>query len=284
MEKLSGLESNESVNRPALLFDICSSHAFFPFPILYDASGKPQIDEDGFVRAVCLLTLSPANRYGSKFSPATHRVYSGSWGPHRGSYVAVRGKDASDFRRRLFRSLAVPDSTRTNRDTTMSVPRFVWYESEKEGSDSDDEGESDQQMIVAEDENELSIDIVDVLSECPPETDSLTANPFRESYCVVLSSLPKRTDDLSVLSIPTDKLVALLSLVQHVQPASPGDLTATIEGLGSDGKVDWDVFDSALSEHSVRIFTLKVTKLLDQLISLLRNLLQMAFRKSSGPS
>ncbi|KAF1849699.1 uncharacterized protein K460DRAFT_360546 [Cucurbitaria berberidis CBS 394.84] len=246
-ERLSGLEVDESLNGPALLFNICSSHAFYPFPKSYGGSGQLQIDEDGFVRAVCLLTLSPAPRYGPRFSGARHRYYSGNWGPHSGSYIALRGKDAGDFRRRLFRSLAVPDSTSTGHDTTIPVPRFMWYES-NEGRDSEDE--TGQQVVVAEDESELSIDIVDVLSECPIEADRLTANPFRESYRIALPSLPKHTDDISVLFIPTVKLVALVKLAQQVQRESRTDLVATIEGLGNDGKVGWEAFESAMSEHS----------------------------------
>jgi hypothetical protein len=106
-------------------------------------------------------------------------------------------------------------------------------------------------MVVAENESELSIDIVDVLSECPPESDTLTMEPFRESYRTVLPSLPQQTDDLSVLFIPTARLVTLIRLVQGVQLETTEDLVASIEKLGSDGKISWKTFDSAMSEHSV---------------------------------
>jgi hypothetical protein len=98
-------------------------------------SGTPLIDENGFVRAICLLTLS-AQRYGPKFPIATSRMYFGEWGLHDGWYVAIRGKDASDIRRRLFRRIATPDNTRVNHCTTIPVPRFMWYEGEVRIEDS----------------------------------------------------------------------------------------------------------------------------------------------------
>jgi hypothetical protein len=104
---------------------------------------------------------------------------------------------------------------------------------------------------VAEDESESSIDIVDVLSECPPEADRLTANPFRASYRIVLPSLPKQIEDISALSIPTTKLVALVKLAQEVQRESISDVVTSIEKLGIDGKVEWEKYDSAISEQSV---------------------------------
>ncbi|KAH8702956.1 hypothetical protein GQ44DRAFT_732564 [Phaeosphaeriaceae sp. PMI808] len=241
-EKLLGLGINDVSNVTALLFEIFSLHAFYPFPRLYDSVGHLLIDEDSFVRAVCLVTLSPG------LAAPMHRFYSGNWGPHEGWYVALRGKDASDFRRRVFRSLAAPSGDGISLSTTISTPRFMWYEPKEEGIENDNE--FGQQFVVAEDESELSIDIVDVLSECPPEADRRTANPFRESYRIALPSLPKHSDDLSVLYIPTKKLVVLLKLIQGVQRESAADLAATIEELSSDGKIGWESFDSKMSEHS----------------------------------
>ncbi|KAJ5185414.1 hypothetical protein N7491_006719 [Penicillium cf. griseofulvum] len=250
-ERLSEFGVNESPNAPALLFKVCSSHAFYPFPASDSGSEQAGIDEDGFVRAVCLLTLSPVQRHGTQVPGTVHRYSSGNWGPHGGWYIAIRGKDASDFRRRLFRSLALPASsgTSTSYDTKITVPRFIWFESKKEEVDS--EPEPDQQVVVTEDESELSIDIVDVLSECPPKADTLTANPFRESYRIVLPSLPKQTGDLSMLFIPRIELVALLKLVHQVQGENSVDSAAAIRGLGNEEKISWKRFDSALSEQSV---------------------------------
>ncbi|KAE8371638.1 hypothetical protein BDV26DRAFT_302581 [Aspergillus bertholletiae] len=219
-ERLAEFGVNESPNAPALHFKVYSSHAFYPFPASDSGSEQAGIDEDG------------------------------NWGPHGGWYIAIRGKDASDFRRRLFRSLALPASsgTSTSYDTKITVPRFIWFESKKEETDSG--SELDQQVVVTEDESELSIDIVDVLSECPPEADTLTANLFRESYRIVLPSLPKRTGDLSMLFIPRIELVALLKLVHQVQGEKSVDSAAAIRGLGNEEKISWKRFDSVMSEQS----------------------------------
>ncbi|QLI70423.1 uncharacterized protein G6M90_00g066760 [Metarhizium brunneum] len=250
-ERLSEFGVNKSSNAPALLFKVCSSHAFYPFPASNSGSEQAEIDEDSFVRAVCLLTLSPAQRHGNQVPGTVHRCSSGIWGPHDGWYIAIRGKDASDFRRRLFRSIALPASsgTSTSYDTKITVPRFIWFKSENEETDFGPE--PDQQVVVTEDESELLIDIIDVLSECPPEADRLTANPFRESYCIVLPSLPKRIGDLSMLFIPRMELVALLELVHQVQGENLVDLAAAIRGLGNEEKISWKRFDSAMSEQSV---------------------------------
>ncbi|KAE8336066.1 hypothetical protein BDV24DRAFT_168626 [Aspergillus arachidicola] len=249
-KRLSEFGVNESPNAPALLFKVCSAHAFYPFPASDSGSEQAGIDEDGFVRAVCLLMLSPVQRHGTQVPGTVHRCSSGNWGPHGGWYIAIRGKDASDFRRRLFRSLAHPASsgTSTGYDTKITVPRFIWFEPKKEETDSG--SEPDQQVVVTEDESELSIDIVDVLSECPPEADTRTANPFRESYRIVLPSLPKRTGDLSMLFIPRIELVTLLKLVHQVQGENSVDSAAVIRGLDNEEKISWKRFDSAMSEQS----------------------------------
>ncbi|KAI1370100.1 hypothetical protein F4677DRAFT_439289 [Hypoxylon crocopeplum] len=249
-ERLSGLEVGNSLDAPALLLDILTSHAFYPFSPPYVDSGLPQIDENAFLRAVSLLILAPARRTKSKFRSAIHSMYGGTWGPHRGWYIAVRGKDASDFRRRLFRSLATPDDSNINTRTvtTIPVPRFEWLGFRKDGSDPEDD--PTQQFVVVEDETEASIDILDVLSESPPEKDTLTMNPFRESYRLVLPSLPKRTDDLSSLCIRTTKLVALLKLIQQTQRENTEDLVTSVEEVGSDAKVGWEGFETVMSEYS----------------------------------
>lgn len=234
------------------LFSILTFHASQPFPSPdpwpHRSSGHPLIDEDAFVRAICLLILSPFPFQGPN-SPATHGYYSGTWGPHRGRYVARRGRDAGDFRRRVFRSIAIPDGTSTEHATVVSVPRFVYYEPVPEGKvDEDDVG---TETVVVEEEREVEVDVVDVLSECPPEEDRLTANPFRESYRVVLPSLPRHKEDLMRLFVPTARLVGLMEVVQEVQAGTTTDWAAMMERFGSDGKIGWSEFDSGMAEHSV---------------------------------
>ncbi|KAK3386854.1 hypothetical protein B0H63DRAFT_141522 [Podospora didyma] len=283
------------------LFDILTWHAAFPFPqSSHPACNVPAVvDEDGFLRAVCLLTRNPPPRYAPRFPTAVHRLYSGSWGHHDGWLVAARGKDGRDLRRRLFRSLAVlvePELDEVSRSTTTAsppttttipVPRFIMYQprggnntpqpSGEEEAGEDDEQPGQQQVIVMADEKEQTIDIQDVLAECPPEQDALTANPLRESYDGLVvddSLLPPQPHDLARLHIPKAELVALLRLLLHASAsggqqqqqdqnrggeedtaaaAAAAELTALAERLdgGDDDEqplyIDWASFDAMLS-------------------------------------
>lgn len=229
------------------LLSILSFHAFHPFPLPnYHSRAQPLIDEDAFVRAICLLILSPFPFQGPD-SPATHGYYSGTWGPHRGGYVARRGKDANDFRRRIFRSIAIPSGTRSEHTTTVTIPRFEYYQPIPGGGE-DDLG---IETIVIEEEKEVEVDIVDVISECPPEEDRLTANSFRESYRVALPSLPQHTEDLVNLCVPTARLVGLIGVVRGLQDGSTAEWAAMLGRLGSEERIGWRGFDAAMAEHSV---------------------------------
>ncbi|KAI0404658.1 hypothetical protein F4802DRAFT_565865 [Xylaria palmicola] len=249
-EKISRLGVNQSGDTSTLLCDVFTWHAFFPFPSACDGSGLLKIDESAFLRAVALLLLLPTRRAWSETRPVIHRKYGGTWGPYDGWYVALRGKDASDFRRWLFRSLATPDSSsiKTENVTTISVPRFEWSGYREDGSDPEDD--PSQQFVVMDDETEASIDIVDVVSECPPEEDRLTMNPFRESYRLVLPSLPKTTDDLSSLYIPKSRLVGFLKLCQEAQKEHTEDTMIPIEEVDSSGKVGWENFEKITAGSS----------------------------------
>lgn len=237
------------------LFDILAWHAAFPFPPTYTASW-PLIDEDAFFRAICLLTRDPPRRYAPTFSTPVHGLYSGSWGPHRGWLVAARGKDAQDWRRRLFRSVAEPAESEgaAGKPTTVSAPRFVMYQRRERDARESDDDEPDQQVVVMVDEDERSIDLQDVLSEYPPESDPLTANPLRESYKLALDALPCQPHDLAELSVPITKLASLLGLLQSLDEEDSGpDLMALANGLGSEpSRIGWQRFDAVLSSQTVR--------------------------------
>ena len=190
-----------------------------------------------------------------------HRLVSGTWGPHDGWLVEVRGKDGRDFRRRLFRSLAVPAEHGAADDgttpTTIPVPRFIMYQEDR----------PDQQVVIVAEENERSIDLQDVLSECPPERDPLTTNPLRESYTVIIDSLPRQEHDIKGLQIPAAKLVALLRLLVAVSPhdgeqAQGEDTKDVAAGLATlaarleenqPSHVSWVAFDALLSSYTVRV-------------------------------
>ncbi|KXX77560.1 hypothetical protein MMYC01_207032 [Madurella mycetomatis] len=236
------------------LFDILAWHAALPFPPACTASG-PLIDEGAFPYAI-LLTRDPALSYGPTFSALVHGLYSGSWGPHCGWLLAARGKDARDWRRRLFRSLAEPAESEeaAGKLTTVSALSFFMCQRREGGARESDEDEPDQQVVVMVDEDERSIDLRDILSEYPPESDPLTANPLRDSYKLALDALPCQPHDLAELSVPITKLVSLLRLL-HVsnEEASRAGLMALANRLGGEpSQIGWQRFDAVLSSQTAR--------------------------------
>lgn len=259
----------------ALLFDIFSWHAFFPFPELHTDGGVPHIDEDAFIRAVCLLGQNPTPRYAPRFFPAAHDSSTGCWGPHHVWLVTNRGKERSDFLRRLFRSLAVYNGTSVSYRTKILVPRV--FLSQPLGGEPNDDGDAEyEHEVVIEKENELSVDIQDTLAECSPDNDDrLTANPLRESYELVLPLLPHHTHDLANLHVPTTKLVTFIHFLQQVQAVEeePGstsaelseeeseldplsDLIVSAEQLSIEGRLDWGLFDTVMSKDAVTCYKL----------------------------
>ncbi|KAF3031775.1 hypothetical protein E8E12_002439 [Didymella heteroderae] len=238
------------------LFSILSFHAVYPFSQQTQKSG---VSEDAFIRAICLLTLSPFPFQGPT-ARATHSYYSGTWGPYHGRYIARRGRDASDFLRRVFRSLTLSSSTSRRSEqytkqpghmTMLQVPRFSYYEPTVTGEDHEgSEDEASKEIVVVEDERETDVDIIDVLSECPPEEDRRTANPFRESYRIVLPSLPRHEEDLMDLFVPTSRLVGLMQLLSGAQTSRTVDWAGAMESASIDGKMGWKEFEHTMAEHS----------------------------------
>ncbi|KAI1408892.1 hypothetical protein F5Y13DRAFT_193929 [Hypoxylon sp. FL1857] len=219
---LSRFGLTESSGASVLLYEVISWHAFFPFPASYDSSGTISLDETAFVRAICLLWRDRASvLFAPNFTSPSYsselqwRNQSGSWGPHDGYLLGIRGKDGSDFLRRVFRSLAVPNGIITGNTTTIRVPRFIMYRLRSKSPD----GPLEQRIVVMGEEKERSIDIQDVISECPPNDEPVWLKPLRESYSIVLPSLPHQPHDLADLHVPTTKAVDLLKLV-HSLPSS----------------------------------------------------------------
>jgi len=159
------------------------------------------------------------------------------------------------------------------------------YQSQHDGEGSEDGPE--QQVVVVEKESERSVDVQDVLSECPPEVDRLTANPLRESYGLVLSSLQPQPYDIADLHVPTTKAVYLLKVLQAVQASDErssqsmmSDLIVSAEKLGSEGGLSWEMFDTVMSKQAVRRSESNLRS--GCLINVDRDLLQMCYRRSSG--
>jgi len=250
------------------LFDLLSWHASFPFP----APEGNCISRDAFIRAVCLLTLWPSPYMHPRLDvPVAHpedhnKMYPFAWGPYQGTIIFGRSKDARDFRRRLFRSLAVPippgshlDADETGHVETIPIPRFLF----------DDEPESDGStliIVVNHDEDERSVDVLDMLAELNPDRHNPTVGPPpREAYDMVLPTLPRHERFLHDLCIPYPKLVGLLkflslldSEVDEEDSYGLDDLApliaaaSTLEAEGQPG-MGWKRFDSLFADYTVRI-------------------------------
>ncbi|KAI1142931.1 hypothetical protein F5Y05DRAFT_136408 [Hypoxylon sp. FL0543] len=247
-ERLSEFGIGETSEVPMVLFDILIWHAFFPFSGPSTRSRVPCLDEDAFLRAVCLLWRDPAPRYAPNFTSPKYssgKLTSGYWGPHFGWPAATRGKDGSDLLRRIFRSLSVPNNTNSGKTTTFLVPRFFMSQPQPE----DPDGVLEQEIVVVTKEPERSVDVQDVISECPPDEDPLTANPLRESYGPVLPSLPHQQYDLTDLHVPTTRAVALLNLLHAIQPSEKDlmpDVLSLIESLGREKVISWELFHNVM--------------------------------------
>ncbi|KAI0146088.1 hypothetical protein GGR57DRAFT_516944 [Xylariaceae sp. FL1272] len=234
-EKLSHLEPTPSEETLEILLDIFVSHAFHPFPPPYESSVLAQIDENSFLRALSLLAVPKNRGIGPKSRNATHGVVGGEWGSHSGSYHRFRGRDASDYRRD------------TGNHHYNSRPRFSWSEPRSGGSEQDYD---QQQFVVFEDEPEVSVDILDVLAEITTESYRIMPSPFRESYSLVLPSLPKRQEDISSLCLPKNRLVTLIKLCGEVRNIDSTSLMASVQHETSGAHVDWKGFEKVMSEDT----------------------------------
>ncbi|KAK8064014.1 hypothetical protein PG996_008666 [Apiospora saccharicola] len=181
--------------------------------------------------------------------------------------------------RRIFRSLAAyndddatdPRANGTGKaETSIPVLRFMyrvrlpeneeWTKAEDEEDEEDEEPER-QEFAIMENEPEVTIEIQDVMSECPPEEDRLTANPFRESYSLALPGLPRPEHDLTELRVPMTKFSALLTLAKQLNATGQhygqgegeiDDPEAVVEMLSGKTSLGWEEFQTTLRGYEVR--------------------------------
>jgi hypothetical protein len=119
-----------------------------------------------------------------------------------------------------------------------------------------------QQTAVMVDEDERFIDVQDVLSECPPDEDSKTSNPLRESYNFALQALPHQPYSLSELYMARSKLTHLIQLLQVISVDSSDHDGESLSGIvidRSDDLVDWEMFDHITSSYTVRTKDSQIT-------------------------
>ncbi len=237
------------------------------------------------MRGTALLTLAPPPYNHPRFDSDDASPYMTScliglqrWGPHSGNVITQRGKDSRDFRRRLFRGLAVPINDSVDAGptlpvttlpvttlpvttlpvttlpvTTLPVTRFIY---------TDPDG---CEVVAEKDEDERCIDVQDILSELAPDGDEgMVSSPPRDAYGIALPALPHYTYYLHELSVSTSKLRALLEFLSacHARKEDKRqrpDLAHLISTLfsGSEGSptahISWLQFDGALGEYTVSV-------------------------------
>lgn len=217
---IAGLSSSSSsaAATPALgaLFDLVSWHASFPFNVARTTDAT--VDEPGLVRAVALLSPREAGPRWTLARHASFDVREGSWGPHtQGWIVTARHAGAEDWRRRAFRALAAPATTTaaSKTTTTIPVPRFFMFQTRNGGNGSNGEDDEGQQVAVVHDEDERTVDLLDILALTAPNDVPMSGPPFRESFDGFLGNLMANTQQrqLSELAVPKKTLGILLSLL-----------------------------------------------------------------------
>ncbi|EJT70620.1 hypothetical protein GGTG_11643 [Gaeumannomyces tritici R3-111a-1] len=214
--------SSSAAATPALgaLFDLVYWHASFPFSAARTTDAT--VDEPGLVRAAALLSPREAGPRWTLARHASFNVRSGAWGPYaEGWVVTARHAGAEDWRRRVFRALATPTTTaaaagETTTTTTIPVPRFFMFRARNGGDDgSGDENDEGQQVAVVHDEDERTVDLLDVLALTTPNDVPKSGPPLRESFDGLMGDLLANTQrqQLSELVVPKKTLGSLLSLL-----------------------------------------------------------------------
>jgi len=208
----------------------------------------------------------------------------GGGGPDgdHGWLLLYRGKDKGDYRRRLFRCLAVPSASpqlvaspsdaATTTPTTIAIPQFITTVSRRNininpngnnNTNGKEKGKGKQQLVITANELERAIDMQDILSEYPPEVIALTANPLRESYALVAKSLSHWNCDLKQLRVPNSKLVSLVSVVsaaaESVESGGSGELSefaARVDANQGEGEgyLTWEEFETLVEGHEVSTY------------------------------
>jgi len=191
------------------LFDLLVWHMAFPFP----SEGLDAVDEAAFMRGITLLTLEPSPYLHCELdsydaSPSLQNLHSETWGPHEGDIIEKRRRGPHDYRRRLFRSLAIPipadthlDASQTGNVATIPVMCFYYH---------DDAG---REVVVNRDEDERRVDVQDVLTDVPADWTPGVLHPSRVVYAKAASLLPGYEHHLHELCVPRGKLAALLGFL-----------------------------------------------------------------------
>ncbi|TLD34172.1 hypothetical protein PspLS_00101 [Pyricularia sp. CBS 133598] len=268
-----GSDGNVSPFVSGLFFDMIRWHAAFPFPLT--CHDGQHFDKAGFARAVSILSKHdlPTHDLDIRYGEVT-----GTLGPHDGWIIVTRraGGGGEDWRRRIFRSLAVtPDSHYPFTDTerppyVIAVPRFLVIEEvgPPEGTEPSDDPDDDYRTTVwLHDEDERTVDLRDVLSYTAPVEHRISGRPMRESYDKLVASgmLPTHKHSLAELAVSRRSLGELVAFLAGRSESIKGKSSELgIDGAGlsawanelrkeratnNDGVLGWNAFNAALAQN-----------------------------------
>lgn len=249
------------------LINLFNWHAAYPFPIEFSqgTGSPPAVDEAAFTRAVALLSLEPRVTGAPRFSETDiHSVSTVINKPDVGvDFITLRGRDAQDFRRWLFRSLSDPKQESNNcQPVLVPVPRVILIPRPRIA----DEGYNDRKIWYMTREDERCIDLVDMLADTMPDCRGIFPRPTRDACELALPSLPRHELALSELSMYPDKLDALVKLVSRLDQAYEQKLigihvfinrfASAPSDISADIGISWEEFDSKLRtrDYTVKSF------------------------------
>lgn len=251
-----------------VLAKIFSWHAAYPFPMAYTQGPEvsPAIDEAGFIRAVALLNLEPRVSGAPRLTaPGVHGVSTNLDNPNFSlSVITHRGRDAHDFRRWLFRSLAVPKQGRDDcplPPVLLSVPRLILTPESQRITDADP---NDSKVWYMTTEDERRTDLLDVLADTMPGCRKPLPNPTRDKCELALPMLPQHELGLNELHVRPNIYNALIRLVhelktaderQSLRPNSLVDPVASTPYFGLPAEIDlsWEEFNQKLETDGATV-------------------------------
>lgn len=247
-----------------ILCSIFNFHCQFPFAdSTLETTVTPAVGVADFIRAVGLLTLHPPLSHAPSLTGPARHGRSGSCTPELSlDFISQRGKDAGDYRRRLFRCLAQRDPHPAHSPVLIAVPRMIVQPTPSDEQIDDlDWDPAEGQVCYMDEEDERSVDIIDLLSETLPKERPRGA-PHRDAFNIALPSLPRPQLGLHQLRVDIKTLSNLLELL--IPLVAPGDesprswdaLRGRIRGKRAapgTAYLTWKEFDDILAPESCTV-------------------------------
>ena len=227
-----------------ILYDMMRRHATYPFW----TELPDKLCEDAFIRVLALLRSEPYSQIHSS------GCSTGSWGGHVGMLVTYREKTEQDHKRRLFRGMAEQTDEGAATPIQIVVPRFMYYEdlphttslmAEGDGTPLEEAMNSQRRVLVVEQEDERSVELLDILSRTEPGKCRKVRSPLRESYSIVVPTLLdiQKLPHLSQMGLRRTAFRALITLLIAADSVHRGSVgwATTIDELSINNGTNADM-------------------------------------------